>query len=337
MSIALLLLVAQASADPGLHPPPSLPPRWAYDAVWMGGSWEASSQGTASDVGFLWDGPIQFDLALRNVSDGPTWIGTGLNQRVRISRDESGRTVFDELSLQARFVGLTIRPAMGDLFDVSILGGRWDQNVFGLSRPWTHLQVFVPAHLVGVGFSDTDADTDTAIRYYAAIGAGIGADWIVRLGGPVGLRLRAEGAADTMHRLRREERDQVRHEVWGRAESDLVLIDAEMPFTFGAWAEVRTQWEPRDTPDGVDRQVLAGGVRFGLRLFRGNGLFGEGDGTWSDPGNQAATRVTEKQHGRINDRNTRRLDSEEEFVEPVEVVPPATPEEHEANNGANEP
>lgn len=349
MIIASLLLPSLAAAGPGLGAPPPLPGRWAYDAVWAGGAWEVGVPGTAEEVGVLWDEPVELDLAFRNVSDGPTWQGTGVSHRVRLSRDEIGRTVVNELSIQGRFVGLTIRPAMGDRLDLSVLGGRWDQNLFGVARPWTHLQVFVPLHLVAVGFSDTDADDDIALRYYAAAGAGIGVDWMFRVAGPVGLRLRAEGAADTLHRLRREERDQVRHELWGRVEGDLVLVDEEMPMTFGVWAEQRTQFETRDGPAGVDRQVIAGGIRFGVRLFRGTDLFGEGpyddygdegyggaDPYRVDPDNLRAIERAERRRGRTNDRNGRRiavLVDEAPLAE--ETPPPATPEEHEANNAAN--
>ena len=333
---ALLLASSLVLARPA-SAAPVLPDRWAYDAVWMGAAWEAGSPGGSSGIGAMWDEPVEFDLAIRNVSDGPLFLGSGVEHRVRLSRDENGRTVVDELTLSGRLIGLSIRPAMGDRFDLSLLGGRWTQNVYGLARSWTHLQVFVPLHLVPLGFSDTDADADSTLRYYAAAGAGIGADWLVRVVGAVGLRLRLEGAADTMHRLRSgDERDQVRHEVWARAEADFVLVDDEMPMTIGVWAESRTQWETRDTPEGVDRQVTAGGLRFGLRLFRTSPMLGEGTGQDGNPANERAIEREERRHERSNWRNGRLIDAEPDVPVEEESVPaPATPEQHDANNEAN--
>jgi len=320
--IALLLLaVLAALADPTATPE-SL--TWAHDTVWIGTAWEAGTSADGVGPSDLFPVAPGFALDARTVSDGPRWLGAGTNQHFRLSRDADGRTVVDELSLQARIAALAIRPATGDLLDLSVIGSRWDQTVYAVARPWTRLQLFVPLHLVALGFSDTDADTDHRLHYHATAGAGIGADWLAQVAGAFGLHLRAEASGETMHRLVRDAPDEVRYTVWGRGEADLAVLDTDAVWTLGVWADLNTSWEPRVT-SGVNKQVLAGGLRFGLRVPT-RSLPHAGTKTPAPDASESA-----------NDQNEKAIEgAEHPPPDSSSPPPPATDEEHEANDAANQ-
>ena len=76
------------------------------------------------------------------------------------------------------------------------------------------------------------------------------------------------------------------------------------------------------------------GLRFGLRLFRGN-LPGM-EGPDGNPANERAIWREEVREERKNGRNGRLIDGEPEGPIDDTLPAPATPEEHEANNEANE-
>ncbi len=325
-SLFIITSIAAMAADPQPIDAPSPDLGWGYQSAWIGSAWEEARQDpSASPAAFL-DAPLSIDLAARSVSTGPWLRGSGVSQRVRLSRDADGRTLIDEASLQARVFGLAIRPAAGDLLELTLFGGRWEQNVYGLARPWTTLAVFVPLRLVPLGFSDTDVDDERALRYFAAAGGGLGADWLVRLAGPIGVHVRAEGGAETLRRLRPDAPDQARHEVWGRGELDLALHNTSGWITIGVYADYRAQWDAL-VGSGITRSIGSGGLRVGVRLPQAGRERGPDVGPGPLPRGHRATNTRNQGPSARTDRAT----------EPSPPTPPApSAEEHATLNEQNE-
>lgn len=70
-----------------------------------------------------------------------------------------------------------------------------------------------------------------------------------------------------MFRYRGGTTNQVRMEAWFGGEASLVMLQPDLAWMFGVFFEHHTQWELTDDPTGVDRQVMVGGIRLGMRLF----------------------------------------------------------------------
>jgi len=213
------------------------------------------------------------DLLFREVSwvDGAEdMILGGWSGRVRAWVSPSGPVRLDQLLLDSPGVSVRVRPELGDDLALGFLGGSWESTITAGDVGWAQYRLLAPGNLTLLGFSNTDQDDDEKLKYYISIGAGGGADAIAKVVGPLGLGLRAVGAARTMNRHRGDDENLVRHDVRAEAELGPSLLFAQSAWSLRGWAELHTQWEPRDERgrDGVDRQYGAAGVRLSARFYR---------------------------------------------------------------------
>jgi hypothetical protein len=190
---------------------------------------------------------------------------------LRLYRDAEGAIVVDRLLVDdASFLGVHIRPELGEMFDVSLFTARREEV-------WAHgltyhvsWRIFSPIALVPVGLSNTDQDTDGRLKFQVSALGGVGGEVLARIGGPVALLARAEGTARTAHRFATSTDDDVRHELGWFAEAGGGGVSGRQAWTVSAWAEHAAQWDPRDQSgkDGIDRQYLAAGVGVSTRMYR---------------------------------------------------------------------
>ncbi len=199
----------------------------------------------------------------------PDITGTGENFRLRLYRNQDGLVRLDQLSYDGLLFSVRYRPELGDKLDLSALFGTWEE-VWAWDTGRSQYRLFLPLTLTALGFSNTDQDEDERLKYYAAAGAGVGGEALVRLVGPIGVQLRAEAKAKSTNRHRGGEINTVRHEVRGAAELGLSYLRERQAWILGSWAEQITQWEPRDDDgaDGVDRQYFAAGLRLSGRFYK---------------------------------------------------------------------
>jgi hypothetical protein len=308
-------------------------PTFAHDSVGFGAYRTAVEDGPGVVPDDLENLSTGFELHYREVQEGWRLIDdVGHHYRVQLRRDGEGRTVVDRLTLMSRFGGVHIHPEAGDMLQLSLIGGDWDQMLWSKTTGWTQVRLFAPVRLTLLGFSDTDADDDTKLKYFAAAGAGFGADWAVRVYRRVGFQLRVEGAGDSMFRHRADQPEQVRLSAGGRGEFGFAIFDPDVMWILGAWAEHRTQWEIEDDPSGVDRQLLTAGIRVAGRLIR-QPVRRPDDLGRLDPAPPTETRA----HRRKNDRNDKAREDIVRVPATPEEEPPRAPDEqtHEAANTEN--
>ncbi len=196
----------------------------------------------------------------------------GWSGRVRAYASPSGPIQLDQLQLDSRVLSVRVRPQLGDALDLAFLGGSWESSFYAGDTGRAQYRLFAPNNLTLLGLSNTDQDDDEKFKYYISIGTGGGVDVVARLLGPFGVGLRALGEARTMNRHQGAARNFVRHDVRAEAEVGPSLIFLQSVWSLRGWAELHTQWEPRDAAgrDGVDRQYGAWGLRLSGRFYRGD-------------------------------------------------------------------
>ena len=197
----------------------------------------------------------------------------------RISVDEQGLVQLDQLRADALLASIRIRRNLGDLFDLSLLGGHWESSWSLVDNGSFRVNALSPSNLTLVGLSNTDQDNDTKLKYYISIGTGIGGEFIGRLLGPIGVYGRAVGKATTQNRHQAEAKNHVRHEVHVEPSLGVAFIGPEGALLLTGWGEMTTQWETRDTDgrSGIDRQYAAWGLRLTGRLNAGEAIEEEED------------------------------------------------------------
>jgi len=335
VSLMLALLsgpgIALASDSDGVEEAPLLP-TFAHDSVAFAAYRTATQDGPGVLPGDLEEQSTGFEVYYREVQEGWRPIdNVGHHYRVQLRRDIQGRTQVDRLTLMSRFGGIHIRPETGDMLQLSLIGGDWDQILFTETSRWTQVRLFAPLRLTLLGFSDTDADDDRKLKYFAATGAGFGVDWVARLYQRMGFQLRVEGAGDGMFRHRADQPEQVRLAAGGRGEFGIAVFDPDMVWILGIWGEHRTQWEIEDDPSGVDRQVLSAGVRVAARLMREPKVYPEDD-LWLEEA-PTESRAHRRKNGR-NEKSRKRI--VRSAPAPAEAPPPVPDAEtHEAMNAEN--
>lgn len=226
--------------------------------------------------------PQGLDLQMRRVFDtedsGEDDVsGTGTQWRLRAYRAPDGTFHIDELSVENPLFLVRQRPLLGDTFDLGVITGRWDEIwAFGNTER-VQWRVWSPIQVTLLGLSNNDMDDTDRLKYYIAGGFGFGAEGMVKLLGPVGVQARVDAGTTSTNRMR-EGKNATRHELELNAEASLGLMLGKQAWLLGAWGSQVTQWDPRDAEgrDGVDRQVLAGGVRLSARFYKDRELPLEG-------------------------------------------------------------
>ncbi len=180
----------------------------------------------------------------------------------RIFVDADGAVQLDRLQLDSPVAAARSRPLLGDLFELSLLGGRFDKTWLWTDLGPAQLHLYSPVSLTPLGFSNTDADPDSKFKVFVGLGAGPGVHLATRVAGPWGLSVRAEGMGHSLHRFR-VGADQVRHELSGHGELGLGWFGPRSSVVVAGWAELISQFETRDAGGrhGADRRYSAGGVR----------------------------------------------------------------------------
>lgn len=190
--------------------------------------------------------------------------------RLRLYLDSQGIVQLDQLLLDTPGASVRIRRELGDLFDLALLGGNFENTWAAYDTGWAQYRLFSPSHLTLLGFSNTDQDADDKLKHYVSIGTGAGLDAVLRVAGPIGLRVRGVGEARSMNRHQGDAKNHVRHEVRLGGEAGLAGLLESQAWMLDSWFEMNTQWETRDADgkSGVDRQYLAWGLRLDVRFYR---------------------------------------------------------------------
>lgn len=203
--------------------------------------------------------------------------GSETPTHARLYMTPEGTIQIDQLSLGTALFGATVRPELGDMLDLSFLGGKWISTVAALDTGRFQLRGLVPSELTLLGFSNTDFDEDKKLKYYISVGSGVGGELIGRIIGPLGVYGRAIGHARTFNRHQGGGENQVRHELHAEVEAGLAVLSQRQAFWLSGWGELTSQHETRDADrkSGADRQYMALGIRLNARF--------EGGDTPADP------------------------------------------------------
>ncbi len=197
-----------------------------------------------------------------------------VGQRIvlRAYMDDTRTLQIDRLQIDGQLGSLRVRPELGDVLDIGLLGGSSIRRLGETGDENTHVELLAPWNLTLLGFSNTDQDEDEKLKHYISIGTGLGADLVARAAGPLGVHLRLLAEARTQNRHRKDAKNYVRHEITGEVEGGPALLTEHAAFSLTGWGEAVTQWETRDDDrrSGVDRQTLSWGVRLGMRFFGRN-------------------------------------------------------------------
>jgi len=211
-----------------------------------------------------------FTDTLTEDSDIGDWEPAGSESPVsiRLYLDDDGTVALDQLQLGSKFLGVSVRRPLGDMFDLSVLGGQWESTVVAVDTGRFQLRTIVPSELTLLGFSNTDFDDDTKLKYYISAGSGVGGEVLGRVLGPLGVYGRIIGKARTFNRHQGGVENQVRHELHAEAEAGLAAFGRQQAFWLSGWGELTSQYETRDAAgkNGIDRQYAAWGIRFNARL-----------------------------------------------------------------------
>jgi hypothetical protein len=188
----------------------------------------------------------------------------------RLFVDSNGVLQVDQLRLESSFASVRMRPLLGDAFDLALLGGAWETTWTYISVDDAQIQLYSPTLVTLLGFSNTDADADRALKHYMAVGIGPGVRVTGRVVGSFGLFAHAEALGRSLNRYQKGAKNQVRHEVSAEGSLGVGYFAPRSSVLLGGWAEVVTQWEPRDADgfSGVDRQYGAFGVQLTLLTLR---------------------------------------------------------------------
>ena len=199
------------------------------------------------------------------------FTGSSETLTARVSLSEDGIIQLDQLRADAMLASLRIRRNLGDMLDLSLIGGHWESTWGVIDRASFRLTAISPSNLTLVGLSNTDQDDDAKLKYYISIGTGVGGEFIGRLMGPVGVYGRFVGKATTQNRHRPDAKNTVRNEVSVDPALGLALIGEKGTLVLSGWGDLTTQWETRDADgrSGIDRQYIAWGLRLTGRLDPG--------------------------------------------------------------------
>lgn len=197
--------------------------------------------------------------------------GSSETLMARVSIDDEGIIQLDQLRADAMLASLRVRRNLGDMLDLSLIGGHWENSWGVVDRANFRLTAISPSNLTLVGLSNTDQDDDAKLKYYISIGGGIGGEFIARFLGPVGVYGRFVGKATTQNRHRPDAKNTVRNEVSVDPALGLALIGDKGTLLLSGWGDLTTQWETRDADGrtGIDRQYIAWGLRLTGRLDPG--------------------------------------------------------------------
>lgn len=203
-----------------------------------------------------------------NDDEERSFSGSETPTHARLYLSPEGTVNIDQLSLGTALFGATVRPQLGDVLDLSFLGGKWVSTVAAVDTGRFQLRGLVPSELTLLGFSNTDFDEDRKLKYYISVGSGLGGELIGRIIGPLGVYGRAIGNARTFNRHQGGTENQVRHELHAEAEAGLAILGQRQAFWVSGWGELTSQYETRDEDrkSGVDRQYLAWGLRLNGRF-----------------------------------------------------------------------
>ncbi|GEM_PF-2508020 len=224
---------------------------------------------------------VGVDLRYRRVfdTDNPDVTPTGETARLRLSRDPEGRVHVERLEVDTLLASLRIRPELGDKLDVGLLIGTWDEIWLHRDSGRAQWRVHTPLTLTTLGLANNDMDGDDRLKWYGAIGLGVGGDWIRRARGPVGVQARIDTGIHSRVRWLPGSPATTRHEWRTTAEAGLTWLRSAQSLALTGWAEAITQWDPRDAQgrDGIDRQVLTAGLAVSGRLYQGRAAQAEPD------------------------------------------------------------
>jgi hypothetical protein len=224
---------------------------------------------------------VGLDLRYRRVfdTDNPDVTPTGETARLRLYRDADGQTHIDQLELESLLASFRIRPELGDKLDVGLLFGTWDEIWSHRDSGRAQWRIHTPLTLTALGLANNDMDDDDRIKWYGAVGLGVGGDWIRRMRGPVGIQARADTGFHSRVRWNPGDPATTRHEWASSAELGLSWLRSHQSLALTGWAETIIQWDPRDAEgrDGIDRRYMAAGLAVSGRLYQGRQAQAEPD------------------------------------------------------------
>ncbi len=225
--------------------------------------------------------PLGLDIHYRRVFDTltPEVIWTGDTARLRVTRDASGAAHIDQLEVETVWASVRIRPELGDKLDVGLLLGSWDETWLHGDNGASQWRLYSPMTLTGLGLANNDMDDADRIKWYAAVGAGLGGHWIRRVRGPLGIQARADTGFHSRVRWNPGDPATTRHEWWTTAEVGLGWLTSQQSLALVGWGETITQWDPRDAGgrDGIDRHYRAAGLAVSGRIYQGRPAQAEPD------------------------------------------------------------
>ena len=212
------------------------------------------------------------DLRYRRLfsTNDPDVSPTGEGASLRFTQGENGGVQLDQLKVESFFFNVNMRPQRGDIFEMGLLLGSWDEVWLYRDSHRVQFQMYSPVNLNLIGLSKNQMDDDNRLKYFISAGAGLGTDLLLRAVGRFGIHTRLEGRVRSINRHLAQAPNSVRHELSGAAELGISWLQDSKAWQIGGWLEHITRWEPRDAEgrDGIDQQYFAGGVQLSARFYK---------------------------------------------------------------------
>lgn len=184
--------------------------------------------------------------------------------RTRLRVDEGGLYI-EDVTVSPGPLYVLARPEFGTSFDIGLGPYQTEVNLVGQDTGTAHVRVFLPVTLNPLGFSNTDQDTDSAIKYVFRAGIGAGVDATIGIGDKLLIGARSQGDYRWTYRAGGESLTHNRGDVeWildagigGRTSNKTAALAT---FFFQEW----WQWNYDGPIDGVSRgnQLIGGRLTF---------------------------------------------------------------------------